>query len=140
MGSFVSPGATLKVKFVAADSSTQGVVEAGIDDVVLYAYGTPTTSVSDKSRLSLGTPWPNPAAGAVTFALELPAEGPLAVDVVDIAGRVVRSLRSGAAAAGSHMLSWNGADDRGRRTAPGLYFARARFGAEERIARIVRIE
>jgi hypothetical protein len=43
------------------------------------------------------------------------------------------------AAAGPLVLRWDGSDDAGHPAAPGLYFARARFGSSEARARFVRL-
>lgn len=68
---------------------------------------------------------PNPARADVRFDLESPREGPLAVSIVDAAGRVVRELRSSVVAAGSVVVTWDGRDGRGRDLPAGAYFARA---------------
>jgi flagellar hook assembly protein FlgD len=75
----------------------------------------------------------------MTFAIELPAPGVLEADVYDLAGRRVRVLARGPAGGGVRVLEWDGRDEHGAEAAPGLYFARVRFGAEVRVARLVRI-
>jgi 1,4-alpha-glucan branching enzyme len=81
----------------------------------------PTPRTAD---LELSAAWPNPArAGArVTYALAEHTTGSLAV--VDVTGRVVRTLVSGPLPAGRHAIAWDGADARGRAAPPGLYFLR----------------
>jgi hypothetical protein len=65
---------------------------------------------------------PNPTRGAVSFTLR--ATGPACVELFDVAGRLVRSLRTPAAAvAGADLLrlDWDGRDSSGRPVASGVY-------------------
>jgi len=80
----------------------------------------------------LAPPAPNPAAGAVTVELGISgreAGADARVRVIDIAGRVVRTLHRGALAAGEHRLTWDLRDGDGRPAPAGLYFVQARVGA-----------
>ncbi|HET7224605.1 MAG TPA: hypothetical protein VFK69_02735 [Candidatus Eisenbacteria bacterium] len=67
---------------------------------------------------------PNPAAGAATIDLVTarPARGVVAI--YDSRGRRVRHLLD-ATVPGARRLVWDGRDDRGRSTEPGVYFVRA---------------
>jgi flagellar hook assembly protein FlgD len=58
------------------------------------------------------------------------------VRILDLSGRAVRTLQSGALSAGEHPLSWDLKDDSGRRVAPGLYFLVARGGAFQATQRL----
>lgn len=78
--------------------------------------------------LRLAPPYPNPSRGPVTLEFESATPGPLRMQAVDIAGRVVRETRIEAAQAGSQRWLWDGRDDRGLRLAPGRYRVRL-FGA-----------
>ncbi len=82
-------------------------------------------------------PWPNPSRGAVRLRLELPLAMNVAIEIFDVAGRHVRSLRRETLRAGAHELEWDLHDDRGARAAAGLYFVRARLGTNTATHRIV---
>ena len=69
--------------------------------------------------------WPNPARGPATVELSLPSAGEARVEVLDAAGRRVRTLAAGAHSAGVHRIGWDGLDDAGRVTRPGFYVVRA---------------
>ena len=60
------------------------------------------------------------------ISFNLPAEARTSVEVLDIRGRVVRSLFVGTMGEGEQNLNWNGTDNAGNAVAAGLYLARLR--------------
>ncbi len=68
--------------------------------------------------------YPNPARGPVRVNFELRSAGPVTATVLDVSGRVVRSLLSGPCPAGTTLLTWDGRDGEGRKLAAGIYFVR----------------
>jgi choice-of-anchor B domain-containing protein len=139
---FVGPSAQVKVRFGAADGSPDSYVEAAIDDLTLYDAAILPVAVPPRTgggRLAFRAPWPNPAAGAVRFMLDLPKAQEVGVEVLDLQGRRVRELHHGVVGSGPLELSWDGRDDNGREAPAGLYFARAAAGPESALARFVRI-
>ena len=116
------------VPFVQGPDPIQ--VDGGIDDILLtngvvgVEPGPPTVI----RPLRLAPPYPNPSRGPVTLEFESATPGPLRMQAVDIAGRVVRETRIEAAQAGSQRWLWDGRDDRGLRLAPGRSRVRL-FGA-----------
>jgi hypothetical protein len=68
--------------------------------------------------------YPNPASAEVTVETELPQGGRLVVDILDLQGRVVRSLYAGERPAGPYRLQWDSTDGRGARLAQGTYLVR----------------
>ena len=74
-------------------------------------------------RTSLGAFLPNPlragSAGQVAFSLA--RAGRVRVEVIDLQGRVVRTLMEAQAEAGDHLAAWDGTDASGRRVAGGVY-------------------
>lgn len=78
------------------------------------------------SGVAMSAPWPNPSRGAARIELELPTRSTLAVVVVDVQGRRVRTLAAAQPhAAGRVAFVWDGRDDDGARVASGVYFVRA---------------
>jgi len=71
---------------------------------------------------------PNPFNPATRLLFTLPASGPATVDVLDLQGRVVRTLHRGDLPRGETSLEWDGRDDAGRAVASGTYLARLRAG------------
>jgi hypothetical protein len=80
---------------------------------------------------------PNPARASTTIAFALATAGDATLEVFDAAGRKVRVLRSGAAAAGEDEVCWDLTDEAGRPLAPGVYLYRLRAGGETLSRRMV---
>jgi len=72
------------------------------------------------SRVVLRPNSPNPFNPTTTFEVRLTAESRVELDVFDVSGRVVRSLR-GDYGVGTHQLVWDGRDAAGRSVAAGVY-------------------
>lgn len=74
------------------------------------------------STLRLAPPVPNPARAGSSLRWALARAGQARLSVVDVNGRLVRTLQDGAATAGDHSTVWDLLDARGARVTPGLYF------------------
>lgn len=98
-------------------------------DVVVSGEATP-----EAPRLRLGAA-PNPSAGPVRLALDLPVAGPVHVGVYDALGRRVATLADGALPAGSHALTWAAPGA----VAAGVYVAVAEAGPSRATVRLVRL-
>src|SRR5262245_25223251 len=83
------------------------------------------------AALALSAPRPNPARGSVELDVTLPDDSPARVELLDVAGRVVRFQT--AQGAGAHAISFGDLET----LSPGLYFARVSTRAGERSTRVV---
>lgn len=90
----------------------------------------------------MGAPYPNPsrASGPVTLPFEVPGAGPYdaVVEIQDAAGQHVRSLRLANVSPGPVSLVWDGRNEDGRATVPGVYRAWLRAGDHRVLVRIMR--
>jgi len=89
---------------------------------------------------ALAPPVPSPCASEARIECTVPASlagAAFGVAVVDLAGRAVRRLASGSAAAGRATLVWDLRDDHGVHVAPGIYFVRAGIGGYVETRRLV---
>lgn len=82
-----------------------------------------STAVGDllPSSVHLGSPTPNPFHSTVSFSIRLDQVGRVMARVIDGQGRVIKTLTDRELGPGSHMSTWTGGDERGRRAPPGVY-------------------
>jgi hypothetical protein len=67
---------------------------------------------------------PNPFRGATTLAFTISREGPVELSLYSVDGRRVKTLVRENSRAGEYQVTWDGRDESGQRTAPGVYYAR----------------
>ncbi len=73
---------------------------------------------------------PNPFNPMTVISWELDADGPVGLEVYDVAGRLVRTLLAGERQqVGPGESRWYGRDDAGREVAAGVYLYRLRAGS-----------
>jgi hypothetical protein len=103
-----------------------------IDDVRIYAYA---LSVADIQALYLSTKadpndllsipdefilnqnYPNPFNLQTTLRYQLPVDGNITLDIVDLNGRVVRTILNEYKQAGTYRITWNA-----QNISSGIYF------------------
>jgi len=69
---------------------------------------------------------PNPAQDSVKVDFSLTSPGTIEMIIVDVAGRVVRTIAQQETTAGRHSLIWDGTDREGRQVGSGAYFYEAK--------------
>ena len=84
---------------------------------------------------ALGAPYPNPSAGPVAFRIGLPQEEHVTVQVYNILGQRIATLKDRASLpAGYHTIVWEAP-----RLASGLYFVRLEAGDYRKTRKLVRV-
>lgn len=89
--------------------------------------------------LSLEARTPNPFKGTVDLTYTLPRRGPVELRIHDLSGRLVRTLRSGAAEAGPWSASWDGKDEAGHDLPSGIYLCKLSTGKDSRSLKLTLI-
>ena len=124
----LAPGEKIDIFFAVPDGSpelerdfvlvTEGQFEADRDDGDAAAEGPGETS----REIAI---YPNPFTSSTSISYHVPTSGAAAtVRLYDAAGRLVKTLAEGAMPAGTHVLTWDGTDESGRRVAAGVYFCK----------------
>ncbi|MEM6326994.1 MAG: heparinase II/III family protein [Bacteroidota bacterium] len=93
-------------------------------------------AIPEAARLGLAVA-PNPSAGPVRFALDVPTPGAVRVTVFDALGRLVTTLADGVLPAARHDLTWDGLVN-GTPVAAGIYIAVAEAGGQRATTRLLR--
>jgi hypothetical protein len=121
-------GETLRVRF-GFKSDNDGNVAEGfyVDDIrvtSLIAGTTENLTPPLPEKLALLPNYPNPFGRMTSIVYQLPYTAKVTLGVYSIDGRLVRRLADGTSAAGYHLASWSGLDDRARRVPAGVYICR----------------
>jgi len=109
---------------------------AGSDDFIRdHRLASITTPFTD--RLFQNSP--NPFRTDTTIRYEVAKLGLVQIDVFDIQGRLVRSLLKEVREPGRYETAWDGKDDQGRETGPGIYFYHVRASGADETRRMIRV-
>ncbi len=142
---FLTPSSTMRLRVVAADLNPGGIVESAIDDIEFYSSVLVTSTPNPGSTpgagaLTVTAGGPIPTRGLSQVFFTLAQRAPVAAQVFDMAGRMVRSLGVTLYPAGSHRLSWDGLSDAGRSVSAGVYQLRLSVPGTVQTARWVRLD
>ena len=91
----------------------------------LAAAGVTSGAPPRANHLSQNRPNPFNPSTRIPYALD--RSGHVSIVILDIQGRLVRTLRNEFEAAGAHVASWDGSLQGGGRAPSGVYFYRVRF-------------
>jgi hypothetical protein len=114
-------------------------------DCAVPASDTVTVSVAPaapapQAPLVLSPPAPNPfrpGTSIAVFRWSQPAAGPATLGLYDLRGARVATLFDGVAGSGERWVAWDGRADAGVGLSPGIYLARLRAAAGERVTKVV---
>jgi hypothetical protein len=93
----------------------------------------PGSSVATARELSVV---PNPANPGTVISYEVPRGTRVILRLVDVRGRLVRTLVDGWRPGGAHRAFWDGRDDTGRAAASGVYLAVGEWLGERSVGRV----
>lgn len=140
-------GAPETVEFTVTDADWYGLVVFNqADGAGVYSISMSDGSTADvaaaveATRNALWVASNHPFGTGAELAYSLRESGPIDLAVYDVQGRRIRALVGGASDAGTTVVPWDGRDDLGRSTAPGIYFARLEAGAVRRSVKLVKTE
>ena len=81
--------------------------------------------------------YPNPFNGTTEIRFAIPKMGKVTLTIFNQNGDVVKHVVSRKMIAGLHRVSWNGADDFGRKVSSGLYFARIIYEGRQKVSKLL---
>ncbi len=81
--------------------------------------------------------WPNPANPRVTIVYRAPQGTEVAARIVDLRGRLVRTLQAVRGTGASQQLVWDGRADAGGMAASGLYLVQIRTATDQQVRPLV---
>jgi hypothetical protein len=82
-------------------------------------------------------PAPNPSRAYAVIRYSLSVQTRASVELVDLSGRVVRSLVKASQKPGRYSVTWNGTDARGRTVPNGVYFLKFQAGDNRQTEKVV---
>jgi len=91
------------------------------------------------SGIVMESAMPNPFRDQTRIAYTMQQAGEVELNVLDLSGRLVKTLVRGAQSAGRHEMSWDGRTDSGQSLPAGAYFVHGRVGEQRVQGRIVMI-
>jgi len=132
----------------SADIALSGQGFSGEADLVVTCQNKlpyfATVPIGDASSVAGMTPVvstlriaPNPTRAATQIALDLPRSERVTLTILDLNGRLVRTLAQGQLPAGQHVYTWDGRDGTGRPVASGVYLTRLNDGRETRLGKTI---
>jgi hypothetical protein len=146
-------GAAHAVEIARGAASTRSYLDTSVEGGKTYQYElsiraiggdefrSPVVTVSTSAReLALHQNHPNPFNPQTTISYDLPASSKperVRLWIIDISGRVVRTLVDEEQAGGSYQIEWQGRDDRGEAVSSGVYFYVLDVAGERRTRKLV---
>ena len=117
----------VQFRFIASDYINPSIVEAGIDDFVIFTFeegisGAPGEAIAGRTiRLN---PGPSLFSEETSLRYELPQATNTTLQIYGVDGRNIRTLVDGELNAGNHQTIWDGRDARGQLVPTGFYLIR----------------
>lgn len=127
---------------VPGDWDGSGIFGDGETEDYLLHIGPPAVAAAGLVEpaafgLRLAQNTPNPISGSTRIAFELPAAGSGTLEIFDVAGRLVRTVRDGDFPSGRSEVEWDARDAAGAAVRPGIYLYRLTVGSRSVAKKLV---
>ena len=133
----------LEAIFVSGNTYPFTIDKYGLITDVNFKYSTISEATDNTSsgisELSLSCS-PNPFVKTVEIRYQLAEPSPVVARIFDAAGRLVKPLLEEMEGQGSHVINWDGKDQKGHNVAPGIYFCHFRTGKEVVVRKLLLIK
>jgi hypothetical protein len=114
-----APGATYRYRL--------GILDGGSERVTGWIEG----KAGAPYKFAIDGPKPNPSGGPSAISFTLARRSEASLRIIDVQGRVVRTLPLGSLNAGPHRANWDGRDGHGKQVASGRYYVVLSAGSDE---------
>ncbi len=133
LGSIFAVDETILVRFrLSADANTNGWGWA-IDNIRIQDGATSVSqTVARPASFAMAQNFPNPFNPTTTITYTLPEATSVTLQIFNILGRAVRTIKTERQVPGGHRLTWDGLDDSGAPLASGVYLYRIMTGSTVR--------
>ncbi len=106
-----------------------------LEDIIVTSTGL-AQEKENRLNTSLTVLGPNPTVNKIAIRYTLPNPRLVRIEILDVTGRLVKTLVNGKMPAGKHHLIWDRRDKNGKKASAGVYFCRL-TGEEAKIKRVV---
>ncbi|MDP6418316.1 MAG: FlgD immunoglobulin-like domain containing protein, partial [Candidatus Krumholzibacteria bacterium] len=120
----------LRFRFLLSSDSSVRKDGFYFDDFSIVGTVVSTDAENPVYQTALRGAWPNPFNPKTSLRFELESRSVCRISVHDVRGREIALLQDGPLDAGSHDLSWDGRNHKGRALPSGVYFARMQSGGK----------
>ncbi len=107
--------------------------------VLTVQHPTAVTPPAEAPAFALAPNAPNPFRSSTRVHFSLPRAGHVRLSVLDVSGRVVRTLLDGETTAGRHDAEWDGRDATGRSVSSGVYFCEIQGAGQSLRQRMIKL-
>jgi hypothetical protein len=83
---------------------------------------------------------PNPFHSQTIIRYTLPKETAVSLQIYNVVGNLVRTLKDGLEKPGIYSVIWDGADDNGNKVTKGVYFYRLSAGKNRVIKKVIKLD
>ncbi len=124
--------------------SPDGYLYAGTDNRGLFRSILPVVGIDEPSSsritFKLRQNYPNPFNASTTIEYSLPSAVEVNLEVYNILGQRVRTLKRGRTPAGEHRAVWDGRDDTGHAVSSGVYLIRLQTQTGQVVRKVMMIK
>lgn len=124
----------------ARSGSTTGDLSLSFFEPREFEAPEEATAVEIARRFAGVQSQPNPFNPKTTLHFTLERDQDVVLRIVDVRGRVVRTLDPGRLPAGAHAIEWDGRDDGGRDLSSGVYLARLQAGSSTSVEKMTLVK
>ena len=118
-------------------------IDPGFEGIVVALSDVDNNDDSENNlpdEFALRQNYPNPFNPSTNIALDLPSPSYVRLEVLNILGQKVATLKDSYTEAGSHVVTWDGKSDNGQPVSSGVYFYRMKADGFEQVRKMMMLK